>query len=58
MPMTSFEDRSDRRDSDRREIMESEPRTFGSGATLPFDPDSTWSTPLDDADATYPLRER
>jgi hypothetical protein len=56
--MNSFEDRSERGDSDRRETMEAERRTFGSGATLPFDPDSTWSTPLDDADATYPLRER
>lgn len=56
--MNSFDDRSERRDSDLGETSESDRRTFGSGATLPFDPDSTWSTPSDDPDATYPMRER
>jgi hypothetical protein len=56
--MSNFDDRSERREYDRRERNESERRTFGSGATLPFDPDATWSTPSDDPDATFPIRER
>lgn len=54
--MNAYEDPSDRR-GERREH-ESDRHTFGTGATLPFDPDSTWSTPADDPDATYPMRDR
>lgn len=53
--MNAYEETGERRTSDRREH-EAEPRTFGAGATLPFDPDSTWSTPADDPDATFPLQ--
>jgi hypothetical protein len=56
--MSNYDDRGERHESDRRERHDSERRTFGSGATLPFDPDATWSTPSDDPDATYPARER
>jgi hypothetical protein len=56
--MSNFDDRSERREHDGRERNESERRTFGSGATLPFDPDATWSTPAHDPDATFPIRER
>jgi hypothetical protein len=56
--MSNYDDRGERHESDRRERHDTERRTFGSGATLPFDPDATWSTPSDDADATYPSRER
>lgn len=53
--MNRYEESSERRGNERRENESPEQRTFGSGATLPFDPDSTWSTPADDPEATYPL---
>ncbi|HEX6160742.1 MAG TPA: hypothetical protein VF111_11290 [Thermoanaerobaculia bacterium] len=58
--MNAYEETSERfeRRTNERFDRESEPRNFGTGATLPFDPDSTWSTPADDPDATYPLHKR
>ncbi|HEY0142113.1 MAG TPA: hypothetical protein VGF48_14535 [Thermoanaerobaculia bacterium] len=55
--MNAYEEPSDRRGTERRDH-DSDRHTFGTGATLPFDPDSTWSTPVNDPEATYPLRDR
>jgi hypothetical protein len=46
------------RNSERRDTPTDARPTFSKGATLPFDPDATWSTPIEDPDATWPMAER